>query len=421
MKTKRIIVIGGGAAGLLAATSAARCGAETVLLEKMSRTGRKIGISGKGRCNITNSAGVEEFLSHFGRNGRFLRQCFQNFFSEDILKLLEEQGVSSVLERGGRWFPRSSRAMDVVRALSEMAKKSGVKVRHDTPAEEIVLRDGAVCGVRAGGKLIECSQVILATGGRSYPRTGSSGDGYPMVTRLGHTVSELYPALVPLVSSKKLTGLNGLSLRNISLRLFVNGKRKAQEFGEIAFQDGKIAGPLVLTLSEGIVRLLNKGKKIELAVDLKPALDEAKLDARLRRDLEKRREEKISSILRGLLPEELVELCLHECELDDSIDTTAFSAKQRVKLLHWLKDFRLPVVGYGGWAEAIVTSGGVSLKEIDPQTMQSRLVPGLYLVGELLDLAGDTGGFNLQLAFSTGWLAGESAAKAMASSTPHTP
>ncbi|MCK9174712.1 MAG: NAD(P)/FAD-dependent oxidoreductase [Desulforhopalus sp.] len=421
MKKEKIVVIGGGAAGLLAATAAARCGAETLLLEKMSRTGRKIGISGKGRCNITNSASVEEFLPHFGRNGRFLRQCFQNFFSEDIIKILGEQGVPSVLERGGRWFPRSGQAMDVVRALSQLVKESGVQVRHDTPAEEIILRNGAVCGVRAGEKLIECSRVILATGGRSYPRTGSSGDGYPIAAKLGHTVSELYPALVPLVSSKKLTGLDGLSLRNISLRLFVNGKCKAQEFGEIAFQDGKIAGPLVLTLSEKIVQLLKKGKEIELTVDLKPALDKAKLDARLRRDLEKRRGEQINSILRGLLPEELVEICLHECELDDSIDTTAFPAKQRLKLLHWLKDFRLPVVGYGGWAEAIVTSGGVSLKEIDPQTMQSRLVPGLYLVGELLDLAGDTGGFNLQLAFSTGWLAGESAAKAIAVSTPHMP
>ncbi len=405
-----ILVVGGGAAGLLAAIAAARNGADTLLLEKMARTGRKIAISGRGRCNITNAAPLAEFLPHFGRNGRFLRQCFGRFFSADILELLEENGVASVLERGGRWFPASGKATDVVRALTSAAEKSGVTIRRNTPVEEIVVKAGAVCGVKAAGRVIRGSGAVLATGGRSWPGTGSTGDGYALATAVGHTVTPLSPALVPLVSSRRLTPLNGLSLRNISLRLFVDGKRRAVEFGEIAFRDGKITGPLTLTLSGRIVRLLKEGRRIELAIDLKPALVEQKLDARIRRDLKRRCKEQVASLLRGLLPAEMVPLCMHDCALHPDLDTARFPAKKRAALVRWLKDFRLPVVGFGDWTEAIVTAGGVSLQEVDPLTMQSRLINGLWFAGELLDLAAETGGYNLQCAFSTGWVAGESAA-----------
>ncbi len=403
----KTIVIGGGAAGLLAAGRAAERGVDVLLLEKMAQPGRKIGISGKGRCNITNSAELTDFLSHFGRNGKFLRQCFQQFFSCELLALLQQNGVETVLERGGRYFPQSGKAMDVVRALRHWAKARGATICCHSPVEKILTRNGAVCGVMAGGKKYACNSVVIATGGRSYPRTGSTGEGYKLLGELQHTIITPRPALVPLCSATTdLQTLDGLSLRNTAVQLLIDGKKKASLFGEISFLDNRITGPTALTLSDAAVCAINAGKKVALRVDTKPALAEEKLDARLRRDLEKRQGEQIDSILRGLLPARMIPFCLENCKIAAS--TTTISAKERQRLRHWLKNIELPISGYGTWDEAIVTAGGVSLKEVDPQTMQSRIVKGLYIAGELLDLHGDTGGFNLQAAFSTGWLAGNS-------------
>ena len=409
MKKSKTIVIGGGAAGLMAAGRAAQRGSDVLLLEKMEQNGRKIGISGKGRCNVTNSAELTEFMNHFGKNGRFLRQCFQQYFSGEVLEFFQNHNLPLTLERGGRYFPESGRALDVVKVFNEWLEKQGVDLRKRSHVSRILIQDGAVTGVVCNNKKIAADNVVLATGGQSYPRTGSSGDGYKLAGNVGHTVTPLRPALVPLTSSDpSLKALKGLDLRNVQVRLFIDGKKKAQDFGELSFTAHGLTGPTVLSLSEQVVQALDLGKQVSLAVDLKPALDEKKLDARLIRDLEQRKGEPIDSILRGLLPKEFIPVCLETCNIPTTIDTCNFPGKMRKKVVYWCKDLRFEITGYRSWNEAIVTSGGISLKEVDPRTMESKLIKGLYIVGELLDLHADTGGFNLQAAFSTGWLAGSS-------------
>lgn len=409
MAKGKTIVIGGGAAGLMAAGRAAQMGSDVLLLEKMQQTGRKIGISGKGRCNVTNSAGLTEFMAHFGKNGRFLRQCFQQYFSKELLAFFQARGLPLTLERGGRYFPESGRALDVVKVFNEWLEEEGVALRKRSHVSRILVKDSAVTGVVCNNIQIQADNVILATGGKSYPRTGSSGDGYKLAEKLGHKTTPLLPALVPLVSpDPSLKALKGLELRNTQVRLFIDGKRKAQDFGELLFTAHGLSGPTVLSLSEKVVIALEEGKEVSLALDLKPALTEKNLDARLIRDLDSRAGEPIESILRGLLPGEFIPVCLDTCAIPVDIDTQNFPGKLRKKLVRWCKDLRFEISGYRSWNEAIVTSGGISLKEIDPSTMESKRVGGLFIVGELLDLHADTGGFNLQAAFSTGWLAGSS-------------
>lgn len=409
MTKGKTIVIGGGAAGLMAAGRAAQMGSHVLLLEKMEQNGRKIGISGKGRCNVTNSAELTDFMNHFGKNGRFLRQCFQEYFSGDVLSFFNKHDLPLTLERGGRYFPESGRALDVVKVFNEWLVQEGVDLRKRSHVSRIIVKDGCVTGVVCNNKVIEADNIILATGGQSYPRTGSSGDGYKLAKKLGHTITPLLPALVPLVSSDpSLKSLKGLELRNIQVLLFIDGKKKDQDFGELAFTSHGLTGPTILSLSEQAVIALEQGQKVDIAIDLKPALDQKKLDARLLRDLENRQGEPIDSILRGLLPKEFIPVCLKTCSIPLNIDTCNFPAKMRKKLVHWCKDMRFEITGYRSWNEAIVTSGGISLKEINPKTMESKLIKGLFITGEVLDLHADTGGFNLQAAFSTGWLAGSS-------------
>ncbi|PHR26816.1 MAG: aminoacetone oxidase family FAD-binding enzyme [Desulfotalea sp.] len=405
----KTIVVGGGAAGLMAAGRAAQRGSDVLLLEKMEQKGRKIGISGKGRCNVTNSAELPEFMTHFGKNGKFLRQCFQQYFSQELLTFFQEANLPLSLERGGRYFPESGRALDVVKVFHNWLEREKVDFRKRSHVSRIVVKDGSVTGVVCNNIIIETDNVILATGGQSYPRTGSSGDGYKLAGKVGHTITQLRPALVPLSSSDpSLASLKGLDLRNIEVRLFIDGKKKGQDFGELSFTPHGLSGATILSLSEQVVVAIDQGKQISISLDLKPALDEKKLNARLLRDLETRRGESIESILRGLLPKEFIAVCLNACDIPVAIDTSNFPAKMRKKLVHWFKDIRFEISGYRSWSEAIVTSGGISLKEIDPKTMESKLIKGLFIAGELLDLHADTGGFNLQAAFSTGWLAGSS-------------
>jgi predicted Rossmann fold flavoprotein len=423
----QIIVVGGGAAGLMAAGQAAQRGARTLLLEKMQTPGRKLGITGKGRCNLTNVATLPEFISHFGENGRFLRQAFSRFFTADLISFFAELGVATVTERGGRVFPASGRAQDVVAALLRWVRGAGVTVVTEAPVEQVIIHGGRVAGVRvvpgsrqrgecgarddSGGRMYSGAAVILATGGASYPATGSTGDGYRLARVMGHTVVPIRPALVPLETAGDLAPrLQGLSLRNILVRLRLNGKRVAEFFGEMLFTQFGVSGPVILTLSKRAVDGLRRGQGVAISLDLKPALDERKLDERLLRDLRSHGKRRLRTVLKGLLPRTLIPVCLELTGISPDRLGSEFRVGERRRLRAWLKDFRLEVIGYRPVTEAIVTAGGVDTREVAPRTMVSRLIQGLYLVGEVLDVDGDTGGYNLQAAFSTGWVAGRAAA-----------
>ncbi len=422
-----VIVIGAGAAGLLAAGQAASQGARTLLLEKMSRPARKLAITGKGRCNLTNTAPLPDFITHFGSNGRFLRHAFYTFFSSDLMQLFDRLGVPTVVERGGRVFPVSNEAQDVVDALLDWVQACGVIVQTHAPVEQLLLADGRVTGVQIAPVSVRSSRsspaqdfprrsvtaraVIVTTGGASYPGTGSTGDGYRLAESAGHTIIPVRPALVPLNTAGDVAGrLQGLSLKNVSASLWFDGKKAASEFGEMLFTHFGVSGPIILSLSGRAVDARAAGQRVSLSIDLKPALDERKLDERLLRDLSAHNKRQFATLLKDLLPATLIPVCIDLVGIPGDKLGHQITAVERKRLRAWLKDFRLEVTGSRSFHEAIVTAGGVSTREIDPHTMQSRLVAGLYFAGEVLDLNADTGGYNLQAAFSTGWLAGQSAA-----------
>jgi predicted Rossmann fold flavoprotein len=412
MTGRKVIVIGGGAAGLMAAGQAASLGAETTLLEKMSRPGRKLRITGKGRCNLTNMTPVREFIARFGPGGQFLWQAFAQFFAPDLVAFFQDLGVPTVTERGGRVFPASDQAQDVVDALLRWIRECRVTLRTGTPAQDLVVEQGRVVGVVGPqGDVFRADAVIVATGGASYPATGSTGDGYRMAAAVGHEIVPIRPALVPLETAGDVAArLQGLSLRNVSVCMRVEGREQATGFGEMLFTDVGVSGPLILTMSKQAVDALRRGAKVSLAIDLKPALDERKLDARLLRDLDTYGKRHYRTLLKGLLPSKLIPICVEQTGIPAAKIAHQITAQERDRLRSWLKDFRLDVIGYRPFEEAIITAGGVSTREIDPRTMASRLIEGLYLAGEVLDVDADTGGYNLQAAFSTGWVAGRSAA-----------
>lgn len=407
---KKIIVIGGGASGMMAAGQAARIGGDVLLLEKTKRPGKKIAISGKGRCNLTNDSEINEFIGHFNRSGRFLHQPFSQFFAPQLMNFFRQRGVKLVVERGNRVFPESGKSSDVVDALVAWLNECGVKLRSSTPVTKLLTKEGSIRGVACGSEIIECDAVILATGGSSYPGTGSTGDGFTLATSVGHSITQLRPALIPLIVAEPIPSLAGLDLKNVGIRIYINGKRKVNDFGEMGFTRFGIGGPVVLTHSLFVVDSLKTKKKVEVSLDLKPALDEGKLDRRLLRDFEKRRTEEIASVLRGLLPQKLVETALFFCAIDGNTMAGKITSHERMRLRIWLKDFRFSITGYRPLSEAIITAGGIKVKEINPNSMESQIITGLYITGELLDINGETGGYNLQAAFSTGWLAGRSAA-----------
>ena len=406
------IVVGGGAAGLLAAGEAAQAGARTLLLERMPRPARKLRITGKGRCNVTNVAEVHDFLEHFGKTGNALRQAFARFFSDDIMALFESLGVKLVAERGGRVFPASGKATDVVDALVSWVSRQGVETRSDCRVDSLIIESGRIQGVRVGGEVFKAPTVILATGGASYPGTGSSGDGYALAESAGHHIVPIRPALVPLeVAEPFVRNLAGLNLRNVCMQVWVDGKRSQEHFGELSFMEYGVSGPVVLTASAAIVDALNAKRSVVLSIDLKPALSIEKLEARMLRDFAERGKEPMVSLMRGLLPKPLVRPCLDAVGIKGHRTGSSINTKERKQLQAWLKDLRLTVREARPIREAIVTAGGVDMKEIEPKTMESRLIAGLFVAGELLDVHADTGGYNLQAAFSTGWLAGRSAAE----------
>jgi predicted Rossmann fold flavoprotein len=413
---------------LMAAGQAAELGAETLLLEKMDRPGRKLRITGKGRCNLTNDAPLSEFITHFEPNGRFLRQAFSRFFTPDLVAFLDELGVRIVTERGGRVFPASGQAQDVVDALVRWVGERGVILRTQAPVQQLLVEGGRMVGVqvsrapsRAGkaatrhpsaGQVYRADGVIVATGGASYPGTGSTGDGYRLAQSVGHAIVPIRPALVPLETAGDVAArLQGLSLRNVTVQVWVNGKKQAEAFGEMLFTHFGVSGPIILSLSRQVVDALRQGRRVTLSMDLKPALDEHKLDARLLRDLDAHGKQQFRTLLKGLLPKKLIPVCMDLTSIPPDKAGHQITAQERKRLRTWLKDFRLEVTGHRSLAEAIITAGGVDTHEVDPRTMASRLVEGLYFAGEVLDVDADTGGYNLQAAFSTGWVAGRSAAR----------
>ncbi len=410
MTGERIIVVGGGASGLMAAGIAAQGGADVLLLEKMNTPARKIRISGKGRCNLSNTAELTDFIARFGKSGPFLRQSFSMFFTHELMVFFESRGLKLQVERGGRIFPVDGDAPAVARLLLNWVEETGVVVKTGSAVQRLIIKEGRVTGVVCNDREIRCSAVIMATGGASYSRTGSTGDGYRLLKGVGHTLEPVRPALVPLEAEKTaVRGLAGLELRNVILRLYIDGKRKDQKFGEITFTSFGLSGPITLTMSLVAVEALLQNKKVSVSLDLKPALDDAKLDARLLRDIQKRGKEPMASVLRGLIPRELVETCLEKTKIFPDLPAGELSAGARRALRHWLKDFRFGITGHRPIEEAIVTAGGIVTREINPHTMESKIIEDLYIVGELLDIQGDTGGYNLQAAFSTGWVAGKAA------------
>jgi len=413
---RRVIVVGAGASGLMAAGQAAQMGASVLLLEKMDRPGRKLRITGKGRCNLTNVAPVSDFIAHFGPSGCFLRQAFYRFFTSDLLALFEELGVPTVTERGGRVFPVSQEARDVVDALVRWVREGGVQIQTRSSVERLLIEEERVVGVKTStdptGRTYRADAVIVATGGASYPATGSTGDGYRLAESVGHTLVPVRPALVPLETAGDVAPrLQGLSLRNVTAQIWIAGQEQAELFGEMLFTHFGVSGPIILSLSRQIVDALRQDRRVVLSIDLKPALDGDKLDARLLRDLDAHGKRHFRTLLKGLLPGKLIPVCIDLTGIPPHKEAHQITAQERERLRTWLKDFRLEVTGHRPFSEAIITAGGVETREVDPRTMASRLVEGLYFAGEVLDVDADTGGYNLQAAFSTGWLAGRSAAR----------
>ena len=442
-----VVVVGGGAAGLMAAGHAAALGAPVLLLERTARLGTKLRITGKGRCNLTNTAELDEFLQHFAlpggadaRRGRqvvrmagipgadahlFLRNAFARFFTPDLVAFFGDLDVPTVVERGGRVFPASSDAHEVAGALVRFAREQRVQIRLRSRVVQLHHDAGRLRGVvLESGQRIGAAAVVVATGGASYPKTGSSGDGYGLAQQVGHLIVPVHPALVPLViSGSEPRAMMGLSLRNVEVRLLEDGQEVARDFGEMLFTHYGVSGPIILTLSGPAVARLGQGlvedgsdpgsggHLLEMAINLKPALSSEKLDARLRRDLDQHGKRAYRGLLKGLLPRRMVDVVVARTGIPPDKPCHQISAVERRRLRELLHDFRLRIVGHRPLDEAIVTAGGVDTREVDPRTMGSRLVEGLYFAGELLNLQADTGGYNLQAAFSTGYVAGQAAAR----------
>ena len=403
-----ILVIGGGAAGLMAAGTAAENGARVTLLETNDKVGRKLFITGKGRCNVCNNCDIQTVLQNVPVNPRFLYSALGGFSPEDAMAFFTSHGVPLKTERGNRVFPVSDKAADIIDALFTWIKRVGVIIKH-TAAERLVIEGVRLAGVQAGGALYPADRVIVATGGVSYPQTGSTGDGYRFAKQAGHTVVPPNPSLVPLVTPGGCEELMGLSLRNVQVTVFEDSRRIWSEFGEMLFTHFGLSGPLILSASAHMRHFGSKGYHIE--IDLKPALDEKTLDKRLLSDFGTHKNSDFINALGGLLPRKLIPAVVRLSQIDPHAKVNGITRQQRAALLHTLKHFLVVVSGKRPVAEAIVTSGGVSVREVDPKTMESKKLPGLYFAGEVLDVDAYTGGFNLQIAWSTGRLAGLSAAR----------
>jgi len=409
-KAPRVLVVGGGAAGMMAAISASEMGARVLLFERNDGLGKKIRITGKGRCNVTNDCDLNEFLSNVPTNPRFLYTALARFSTQDTKNFFENAGVPLKTERGKRVFPISDRAGDIVSALERTCREVGVEVINKR-VKGLLIEDQTVRGVVTSDGNTEGDAVILCTGGRSYPRTGSDGDGYRLAKDAGHTVTDILPSLVPLIAEGTLCqSMQGLSLKNVRLTVIRrdSGKAVFEDFGEMMFTHFGLTGPLVLSASAHLADF--SVGKYEARIDLKPALDEKMLDARIRSDFEKYKNRDFINALDDLLPQKMIAPFVRLCEIDGRKKVHSITREERERMVYTLKNMTVAIKGFRPIDEAIVTRGGVSVKEVNPKTMESKLISGLYFAGELLDLDAYTGGFNLQIAFSTGVVAGSSAA-----------
>lgn len=438
----KVIVIGGGPAGLVSAISAATENNEVIVLEKMEEPGRKLLITGKGRCNITSSLPMEDFIKNIPGNGKFLYSAFNNFTNEDIIKLLKEQGVNVKIERGQRIFPVSDKAIDVRDALINKAKKLGVKIITNAKVENIITKkneqvyiannsaenieknieekdtiEGVEFLLNGKKEYIKCNKVILATGGKSYPGTGSTGDGYEIAKKLGHTITKIVPSLVPLEAKENslevCKKLQGLSLKNVNVKFMDTEKNKViyEDFGEMLFTHLGLSGPTILSGSAHLLRYKNleellKSGKIKIIIDIKPALSIEKLDERILRDFSTEKNKMFKNSLDALLPKKMIDTIIELSNINPNKKVNEITKKERENLVNLLKKFAITIKGFRPIEEAIVTAGGVTIKEINPKTMESKIINGLYFAGEIIDVDAYTGGFNLQIAYSTGYTAG---------------
>lgn len=407
---RKIIVVGGGAAGMMAAVTAARKGKNVLLLEKNEKLGKKLFITGKGRCNITNSAEIDELFSAVVSNPKFLYSSFYSLTNDQVIEFFEELGVKTKVERGGRVFPESDHSSDVIRALEQELKRLGAEIRLRTEVKEILAEGGRAKGVRlSSGEKLNADAVIIATGGLSYPSTGSTGDGYRFARECGHKVTELSPALVPMeVEEWYAKELMGLSLRNIEIKITDGKKKLYEEFGEMLFTHYGVTGPVILSASSIVGKKL-KEHPLTLHIDLKPALTEEQLDKRVLREFEANHNRQFKNAADSLFPAKLKPVIVELSGIPEEKKVNEVTKEERLRFVRMIKDFSMTLTAMRGYNEAIITKGGVSVKEIDPGTMESRLVNRLYFAGEVLDLDAVTGGYNLQIAWSTGYLAGMNA------------
>ena len=405
---KRVVVIGGGAAGLMAAVIAGREGAKVTLLEKMNYVGKKMGITGKGRCNITNACDMSDFIKNTPGNGKFLYGAYERFTNEDLLQLLHDAGLETKVERGGRVFPASDSALDVRNIFMKLMKHYGVDVHLEEPVKKLLIDDGVVTGVVTDKETYRADAVVIATGGKSYPATGSTGDGYILAAQVGHKITDIRPSLVPIVTEESwVKDLMGLSLRNVELSVVAKNKVQAKMFGEMMFTHFGITGPIVLSLSHTVGKLMRKKNigTIGLDINLKPALSPETLDKRLQKDFDLYSKKQLINGMKDLLPSRLIPLIIELAGIDPQKPINQISKEERQQIGYMLQHMPLTVKGLRPVEEAIVTAGGISLKEFNPKTMESKLVKGLYGAGEVLDIDAFTGGYNLQAAFSTGYVA----------------
>lgn len=397
----KVIIIGGGPAGMLAAIKSKKEKNQVTIIEKNKILGKKMLITGKGRCNITSGVDMSEFIKNVPSNGKFLYSSFKNFTNKDILKLLN---IPVKLERGNRYFPVSDKAKDVVDALEK--ELSGVEILTNTSVTEIITKNNEAIGVKTNKGDFFADKIILATGGKSYPLTGSTGDGYEMAKKLGHTITKIKPALVPLVAKKEskiqCQQMQGLSLRNVGLKLFNNNKLIYEDFGEMLFTHYGVTGPIILSASSHLVRQELNNPRIE--IDLKPALTDEKLDERILRDFETEKNKEFRNALDQLLPQKMIPVILEILQINKKVNEV--KKVERQKLVRTLKHFSIEIEGFRDISEAIITSGGINVKEINPKTMESKIIKNLYFAGEIIDVDAYTGGFNLQIAYSTGYTAG---------------